>query len=47
MEVMQSLKEIVENSDNEIYATLKECNMDLNKTAQQLFNQSVIIFTFF
>jgi hypothetical protein len=39
MEVVRSLKEIVENSDDEIYATLKECNMDLNETAQRLLNQ--------
>ncbi|KAH9567738.1 hypothetical protein CY35_03G040700 [Sphagnum magellanicum] len=40
MEVVRSLKEIVENSDDEIYATLKECNMDLNETAQRLLNQA-------
>jgi hypothetical protein len=38
MEVVLNLKEIVENINNEIYATLKECNMDLNKIAQQLLN---------
>ncbi len=43
MEVVRSLKEIVENSDDEIYATLKECNMDLNETAQRLLNQGIII----
>jgi hypothetical protein len=43
MEVVRSLKEIVENSDDEIYAMLKECNMDLNETAQRLLNQGIII----
>jgi hypothetical protein len=47
MEVVRSLKEIVENSDDEIYATLKECNMDLNETAQRLLNQGVIALTCF
>jgi hypothetical protein len=36
MEVVQNLKEIVENINNEIYATLQKCNMDLNNTAQWL-----------
>jgi len=40
MEVVRSLKEIVENSEDEIYAMLKECNMDLNETAQRLLNQA-------
>jgi hypothetical protein len=47
MEVVRSLKEIVENSEDEIYATLKECNMDLNETAQRLLNQGVIDLTCF
>ena len=37
--VVQSLKEIVANSDEEIYAMLNECNMDLNETVQRLLNQ--------
>ncbi|KAI3414861.1 uncharacterized protein J3R85_015784 [Psidium guajava] len=37
---IQSIKEIVKNhSDAEIYATLKESNMDPNETAQKLLNQ--------
>jgi hypothetical protein len=38
MEVVRSLKNILENNNDEIYATLKECNMDLYETAQRLFN---------
>ncbi len=38
MEVVRNLKEIVENINNETYATLEECNMDLHKIAQQRFN---------
>lgn len=38
--VVQQLKEVVGNkADEEIYAMLKECNMDLNETAQRLLNQ--------
>ncbi|KAJ6824441.1 uncharacterized protein M6B38_381295 [Iris pallida] len=38
--VIQSLKEIVGNhSDADIYAVLKESNMDPNETAQKLLNQ--------
>lgn len=37
--VVQDLKEIVKNSDDEIYAMLKECNMDPNETVQRLLNQ--------
>jgi hypothetical protein len=47
MEVVQNLKKILENNDDEIYVTLKECNMDLNETAQQLLNQGVIAFICF
>ncbi|XP_047333586.1 uncharacterized protein LOC124937112 isoform X2 [Impatiens glandulifera] len=37
---IQSIKEIVGNhSDAEIYAALKECNMDPNETTQKLLNQ--------
>jgi hypothetical protein len=47
MEVVQNLKEIVVNINNEIYATLKKCNMDLNNTAQWLLNQGAITLTYF
>ncbi|RRT39410.1 hypothetical protein B296_00059170 [Ensete ventricosum] len=37
---IQSIKEIVGNhSDADIYAVLKETNMDPNETAQKLLNQ--------
>ena len=39
--VVQDLKEIVSNSDEEIYAMLKECNMDPNETAQKLLSQGI------
>ncbi|XP_024529562.1 GBF-interacting protein 1-like [Selaginella moellendorffii] len=38
--MVQSIKEIaVERSDDEIYAMLKECGMDLNEAVQRLLNQ--------
>lgn len=38
--IIQSIKEIVGNhSDADIYAVLKESNMDPNETAQKLLNQ--------
>eukprot|EP00249_Psilotum_nudum_P021826 c28270_g1_i1 orf=714-3578(-) len=37
--VVQDLKEIVRNSDEEIYAMLKECDMDPNEAVQRLINQ--------
>ncbi|XP_024396875.1 uncharacterized protein [Physcomitrium patens] len=37
--VVQDLKEVVGYSEEEIYAMLKECNMDPNETAQRLLNQ--------
>uniref|UniRef100_A0A7I4EL82 GBF-interacting protein 1 N-terminal domain-containing protein n=1 Tax=Physcomitrium patens TaxID=3218 RepID=A0A7I4EL82_PHYPA len=37
--VVQDLKEVVGNSEDEIYAMLKECNMDPNETVQRLLNQ--------
>ena len=37
--VVLDLKEVVGNSEEEIYAMLKECNMDPNETAQRLLNQ--------
>ncbi|KAI4386938.1 hypothetical protein MLD38_004811 [Melastoma candidum] len=40
LNTIRSIKEIVKNhSDDEIYAALKECNMDPNETAQKLLNQ--------
>lgn len=42
---VQSLKEIVGNSEEEIYAMLKECNMDLNETVQRLLNQGCLSFS--
>lgn len=47
MEEVWSLKEIVENNNDEIYALLKDCNMDLIEITQRLFNQGVITFTYF
>ncbi|CAN5971315.1 unnamed protein product [Sphagnum jensenii] len=38
LKVVQSLKEIVRNTDDEIYSMLKICNMDLNETVQRLLN---------
>ncbi|KAI5074379.1 hypothetical protein GOP47_0010340 [Adiantum capillus-veneris] len=37
--VVQDLQEIVKISEEEIYAMLKECNMDPNETVQRLLNQ--------
>lgn len=37
--VVQDLKEVVGNSEEEIYAMLKECNMDPNETVQRLLSQ--------
>lgn len=38
--MVQSLKEIVSNiPDNEIYATLKDCNMDPNEAVSRLLSQ--------
>ncbi|KAI4381839.1 hypothetical protein MLD38_007873 [Melastoma candidum] len=40
LNTIRSIKEIVKNhSDDEIYAALKESNMDPNETAQKLLNQ--------
>ncbi|XP_028096739.1 uncharacterized protein LOC114296632 isoform X2 [Camellia sinensis] len=40
LKIIQSIKQIVHNhSDAEIYAALKEYNMDPNETAQKLLNQ--------
>lgn len=47
--MVQSLKEIVNNiPDNEIYATLKECNMDPNEAVSRLLSQGFVsLFSFF
>ncbi|PIA41471.1 hypothetical protein AQUCO_02200114v1 [Aquilegia coerulea] len=37
--MVKSLKEIVNCSDDEIYTTLKECNMDLDDTVNRLLSQ--------
>ncbi|KAL3688114.1 hypothetical protein R1sor_014423 [Riccia sorocarpa] len=37
---VQSLREVVPNSEDEIYAMLKECNMDANETVQRLLNEA-------
>lgn len=43
--MVQSLKEIVNNiPDNEIYATLKECNMDPNEAVSRLLSQGFVSF---
>ncbi|CAN1825082.1 hypothetical protein LINPERHAP1_LOCUS31022, partial [Linum perenne] len=39
--VVQSLKEIVNCPEAEIYATLKECNMDPNKAVNRLLTQGL------
>ncbi len=41
--VVQELMEVVGNSEEEIYAMLKECNMDPNETAQRLLNQGTFL----
>lgn len=37
--MVQSLKEIVNYSEAEIYATLKDCNMDPNEAVNRLLSQ--------
>lgn len=44
LKVVQSLKEIVRNTDDEIYSMLKTCNMDLNETVQRLLNDGMFLF---
>ena len=44
--VIQNLKEIVKCSDTEIYAVLKECNMDPNEAVQRLLSQGCYAFCF-
>jgi hypothetical protein len=46
--MVQSLKEIVTNiPDNEIYATLKDCNMDPNEAVSRLLSQGFSLSLFF
>lgn len=40
--MVQSLKEIVNCPDDEIYSMLKECNMDPNDTVNRLLSQGLI-----
>ena len=37
--LVQELKQVVSNTEDEIYAALKECNMDPNEAAQRLLSQ--------
>lgn len=37
--MVQSLKEVVPYTEAEIYAALKECNMDPNETVSRLLSQ--------
>lgn len=39
--MVQSLKEIVNCSDAEIYAVLKDCNMDPNEAVNRLLSQGL------
>lgn len=40
--MVQSLKEIVSCPEAEIYATLKECNMDPNEAVNRLLSQGFL-----
>ena len=42
--MIQSLKEIVNCPEAEIYAMLKECNMDPNEAVNRLLSQGLICF---
>ena len=42
--MVQSLKEIVSNiPEHEIYATLKDCNMDPNEAVSRLLSQGITL----
>lgn len=43
--IVQSLKEIVNAPEAEIYAMLKECNMDPNETVNRLLSQGSSFFS--
>lgn len=45
--MVQSLKEIVNCPEHEIYAMLKECDMDPNDTVNRLLSQGAFFFFFF
>jgi len=46
--MVQSLKEIVHNcTEQEIYAALKDCNMDPNEAVNRLLSQGPFFFFFF
>ena len=45
--MVQSLKEIVNCPEAEIYAMLKECNMDPNEAVSRLLSQGFPLFFFF
>lgn len=45
--IVQSLKEIVNCPEPEIYAMLKECNMDPNETVNRLLSQGPYLFIYF
>lgn len=45
--IVQSLKEIVNCPEHEIYAMLKECNMDPNETVNRLLSQGSFFFLLF
>lgn len=41
--IVQSLKEIVNCPESEIYAMLKECNMDPNEAVNRLLSQGPLL----
>lgn len=46
--MVQSLKEIVHNcTEQEIYAMLKDCNMDPNEAVNRLLAQGLFLFSIF
>ena len=40
--VVQSVKEIVDCTEHEIYAVLEECDMDVNRTVEKLLSQGFV-----
>lgn len=40
-DTVQRLKDMVSNTEEEIYAALKECGMDPNRAAERLLNQGM------
>lgn len=45
--MVQSLKEIVNCPEAEIYAALKDCNMDPNEAVNRLLSQGLLSFSLF